>query len=400
MGLFVLTAVCIGACGEDDSGTQAGNFAPSATATLIPTATPVPLSSEMLLQPGPAGVGVMTMTFVDGSRPTMASGTYEGAPTRTLDTEIWYPTVPNPAQPEQEQTNAPIAPTGPYPLIVYSHGFLGDRSGGAFIADHLATYGYVVIAPNFPLTNGANVAIATTADVVNQPGDVSFLINEMLALSADPANAFHGAIDPERIGATGLSLGGLTTYLIAFHPTLRDPRVRAAAPMAGPGCFFTKAYFDDTHVPLLMLHGSLDAIVPYQQNALPVFADANAPKYLVTIVGGTHTAFTGGTLFDHAKNADDVGCRGLSTNKSHDVDLVPLLGGAADGIVAGDCPLPCTDPTPRPTALNAAEQRRLTLLALLPFFQSTLRGDTAGQQFLEQTLAVENAATVQVQFVP
>ena len=45
---------------------------------------------------------------------------------------------------------------------------------------------------------------------------------------------FAGGIDRDRIGAMGLSLGGLTTTLVAFHPTLGDPRIRAAVSIAGP----------------------------------------------------------------------------------------------------------------------------------------------------------------------
>ena len=38
-----------------------------------------------------------------------------------------------------------------------------------------------------------------------------------------------GGIDTKKIGVSGLSLGGLNTLLVTYHPTLRDPRIKAAA---------------------------------------------------------------------------------------------------------------------------------------------------------------------------
>ena len=382
-------------CGDDEIGLFAGNPTPT------PTNTPFPLSSAMLLQPGPAGVGVTTMTFVDTSRPTMRNGGFPGAPARTLITEIWYPTAPDATASEAEHRDAPPASSGgPFPLIIYSHGFLSTRFGGGYLARHLATYGYVVASPDFPLTFAAAPGGANITDVANQPGDVSFLITQLLGLSAGSGNLFSGVLDPQRIGLTGLSLGGMTTYLAAFHPTLRDPRVRAAAPMAGPACFFGQAFFDDRTVPLLILHGDLDAIVAYPQNAVVAFQEGSPPKYLVTLLKGTHTGFsdfgTGTALFDRATNADDIGCAALSGTATGNPNLTDELGGPDAGIVMGDCPLPCTDPRPRPAAMKPSRQHQLALLSVIPFFEANFRANQRARQFLEQTLAAENS-DVQVQ---
>src|SRR5262249_45836361 len=119
LSLLVLTATVVSACGDDDSPPTA--------------AMPAPLTSADVLKAGPYAVGVTTMTFVDTSRPTMANGSFPGAPSRTLVTEIWYPAaaVSDPSSPQQR--DAALAQTGrPYPLVVYSHGFLSDRSGGTY----------------------------------------------------------------------------------------------------------------------------------------------------------------------------------------------------------------------------------------------------------------------------
>jgi len=117
---------------------------------------------------------------------------------------------------------------------------------------------------------GANVF-----DVVNQPGDVSFLIDTLLAWSGDPENDFHQRIDAARIGIAGTSLGGMTTELTAYHPRLRDPRVKAAVSIAGPLQLFGRAFFAESTLPFMMVAGDIDAMVPYEQNARPVLERVN-----------------------------------------------------------------------------------------------------------------------------
>ncbi|MFQ5668156.1 MAG: alpha/beta hydrolase family protein [Candidatus Binatia bacterium] len=352
-------------------------------------------TSAEVLQPGPAGVGVTTVTFEDASRPTMANGRFAGSPTRKLVTEIWYPTDPDPTGSRMDIRDAPVAQNGrPYPLVIYSHGFMSTRLGGTFLTRHLASYGYIVAAPDFPLTNSSAPGGANVLDLANQPGDVSFLIDQLLALSADVDSRFAGAVDRQRIGLTGLSLGGSTTFLTAFHPTLRDPRVRAAAPIAGGACFFGKDFYADTSVPLLILHGDIDAIVPYVENAVFAFAEANPPKYLVTILGGSHTGFADGIelLVENQNNPDDLGCRALGGNSAADsgASFLERLGGPAVGIIMGECPLPCAGPRPLPRSIRPTRQHDLTLLSIFPFFEATLRDNRSARRFLEETLAAEN----------
>lgn len=380
--LLVLPALIVTSCGDNANE----NFG-------VPPVQP--LTSAAVLQPGPAGVGVTTMVFEDTSRPTMANGSFPGAPTRTLVTEIWYPTAASNNAPATVIRDAPLARAArPYPLVIYSHGFMSTRTGGAYLARHLASYGYVVAAPDFPLTNGSAPGGPNIFDLANQPGDVSFLIDQLLALSAVPDGLLAGAIDRERIGLTGLSLGGSTTFLAAFHPTLRDPRVRAAAPVAGVACFLGRDFYGSTKLPLLILHGEIDRIVAYQQNAVFAFQQANAPKYLVTILGGSHTGFTNGDLFENLNNPDDLGCvalRGSIPTDESDGSFAEALGGSAAGIIMGNCPMACVGPRLGPRSIRPSRQHALTILSVFPFFEATLRGNSSARQFLERTLGAENA---------
>ncbi len=369
---------------------------PTETATASPTATPTPtaLSSEAVLELGPWGVGVTTLTLVDDSRPTMANGTYPGAASRTLVTEIWYPSAPVADAPrEGVRDDALVRDGAPYPLVVYSHGFMEFRQGGLFLARHLASHGYVVVSADYPLTNFFAPGGPNLIDVAQQPGDVSFLIDQMLAFSAAPDNRFSGAVDDSRIGLSGLSLGGLTTSLAAFHPQLRDPRVRAAAAVAGLACFFGPDFYADRELPQLILHGDIDAIVPYVQNAVHAFDTARAPKYLVTVHNASHTAFSDIGARLGGNNPDDFGCGALSgaLPGPDDPTLFDVLGGAAAGLIKGDCPLPCMDPTPRPMALAGARQLELATLTVYPFFEAYLRDNEEMKRFLEVGAAAQNA---------
>jgi predicted dienelactone hydrolase len=381
--LLPALALLIVSCGEDavpDSSSR--------------SKTTTSLTSAAVLAPGPSGVGTRTLTFSDTSRSTPAHGSNPSQPSRRLVTQIWYPTTPNAGGTEDEQVNAPLVWSGPgVPLIMYSHGFMSSHTEGTYLADHLASYGYVVAAPDFPLSHIGTPGGATVADLPNQPGDVSFLIDTLLA-----DGTFGPVIDRSRIGLTGLSLGGTTTLLIAFHPDLRDHRVRAAAAMAPGACFFAKPFYANAQLPLLLIDGDIDAITPYTENTLFAFGEVNPPKYLVTLIGGTHTGFSAAAgLFENQNNADDVGCGALGSSLTGgDLSLVDLLGGGAAGIIAGDCPLPCSGPKPFPYAMRPSRQHTLTVLSIFSFFEDALQGDASARAFLEHTLAAENAdATTQ-----
>jgi len=381
---LALLLACLGlaACGGDDSTSVVGQPEP--------TPAPVPSTAE-LLAPGEYGVGVTTVVFQDDNRSTVPNG---GVPTpgRRLVTEVWYPTAKNAAAPATVRRDAALDETGgPYPLVVYGHGFTDQRLGNAYIGRHLASHGYIVAAPDFPLTNNGAPGGPNGRDLVNQPGDMSFVIDGLL--EGAPDARFATAIDEERIAAGGLSFGGLTTLLTTWHATLRDPRIRAAASVAGPGCNFNQDFYRTTDVPLLLLHGDLDAVVPYEAHARFAFGQAAAPKYLVTIADGTHTAFTetAAIIIDQLANADELGCTALGggrppEDEEEEFDLG--LGGEEIGIIAGMCPASCQGPYP--PALRPPRQRDIALATLLAFFEGTLRERAEMLAFLEDALAREN----------
>ncbi len=151
---------------------------------------------------------------------------------------MWYPAQEGILGVLTPPRDAPLAEGGPFPTVVYSHGFSSSRDEGAYLARHLSTHGFVVVAADFPLTTLGTLGGPVLADVATQPADVRFVLDLLLAASEDLDGPLGGAVDPERIAAAGTSLGGLTTSIVAYHRRFRDPRVRVAVTLAGPGAMF------------------------------------------------------------------------------------------------------------------------------------------------------------------
>jgi predicted dienelactone hydrolase len=337
--------------------------------------------------PGTWAVGVRTLALVDETRATPAHGAYPVEPRRRLTTEVWYPVVgPAGGAPVRD---APAA-FGRFPLVVNSHGFLDSRAGEAYLAEQLASRGLVVAAPDFPLTSGATPPPLHAPDIVNQPGDVSFVIDTMLALDRTPGSWLAGRVRRNRIGVSGFSYGGLTTLLVAYHPTLRDRRIRAAMALAPASCVLSQAMFDHARPRLLLVSGDEDALTPLDFNAARAFARSHSSRTLVSLRHGTHTAMTGFITFPSATSYDEIGCGAINSVLATSDFANAFAGFAPELIDVAGCGLPCTNgPLPAPP-MQAARQHELTRAAAAAFFEATLKGSSQGQCLLGRALAAEN----------
>lgn len=342
------------ACG----GLAAAAGCASLAAALAPQGPPAGSASAARLAEGPHRVVHRDLELVDAARPTPSHREQPGSAARTLVTGLW----------------APEGSAGAAPLVVYSHGYTSSRAEAAPLARHLASHGYVVVAPDFPLSNGAAPGGPTLRDIASQPGDLSFLVDTLLDPQSGPALPVR--IDAERIAAVGLSLGGLTTTLVAFHPELRDPRMRAAISIAGPGTLFAPRFFATAELPFLMIAGTDDLIVDYAANAPPILERAPHAA-LLTLEGGSHVGFAGGLPFlvDLWRNPDTLGCGELEGRLDRDLDgpnPFEALGGPEQGIVLdADGPLPCSR-DPVALAMRPRRQQLLLRLAVRAFLDAEL----------------------------
>jgi dienelactone hydrolase len=349
---------------------------------------PDPYSLAEMQDSGPYEVGTKNVTFTDPNRVTPANGSFAGSDVRRLDTTIWYP---GGAKPLLGLLGPhPVAEDGPFPLIVYSHGFSSSRDEGATLGEHLASHGYIVIAPSFPLSSWNARGGPTLDDIADQPKDQSFLIDQMEAKSLLASDHFYGSVDVDRVGAAGVSMGGMTTSLLTFHATLHDSRIKAAATVAGPASMFSEEFYDHRAIPILGLHGDIDAIVNYDTNARRLLERAAPYSNLLTIEGASHTAFAPiplealvlpifGSLVapegSHSANPDRLGCGVIADSLPDSTDFLRNLGGPQNGLTDSDDPMPCGMEFLSQPAIDPEEQRRVAVRAVLSFFQAYLGPD-------------------------
>jgi dienelactone hydrolase len=215
----------------------------------------------------------LQLDLVDAGRDTPAGVATDPVFGRALATEIWYPET-----------------DGPAPLVVFAHGLSGHPDRFENLLGAWAAAGYVVAAPVFPLTNATVPGSAGNwADVANQPADLSFVTDELLAANAEGDGPLAGRIDPDRIGVGGLSLGGATTYLAGLNEATRDRRFSAAMVLAGVAVNDpeTGTFLEPSGVPALLVHGDADPVAPLSvaENAYGLLT---GPRALVVLTGGGH----------------------------------------------------------------------------------------------------------------
>ncbi len=210
---------------------------------------------------------------------------------RTLDTAIWYPAPAGSGSiqgPYDAIPDAPLAAgAAPFPLVLFSHGSCGYPYQSTFLTALLATHGFVVAAPphpgntvfEFPACGSPAAQVSSAAE---RPADVIFVLDQMLAADQDPGSPFYGAIDESRVGMSGHSFGGFTTYLVVAE----DARFRVALPMAPavPGSPVLT-------VPSLTMLGSIDSVVS-DPTIRAAYDAAHTPKFSVEIADAGHYAFS------------------------------------------------------------------------------------------------------------
>jgi predicted dienelactone hydrolase len=330
---------------------------------------------ESVLEPGLYHAGHQTWVLEDTSRGVAPYKNSTGSDTRKLVTEIWYPS--DDVSWTISGKNAPLtASPGPFPLIIYSHGIMSERREAAYLARYLATQGVVVMAFTAPATSLYNAVNLNYGDIVNLPGDVSFLIDEILKRNSDPSSPFYAKIDEACIGAAGTSLGAGVSLMAGFKSDLRDPRLSLVVTFAAGAL----AIFDnpDSGIPLLLIHGDIDAIIPYDENAPVLLSAAPGPAYLLTLLGGTHTGFANvSPLFFWTDNVDNVGCAALSMAGLNLCDL------------------------PLPEGMNPQRQHDLTALATWNFIAMHCSGDlkkrTQAAEFLLITMPEKYGEEIAIQ---
>lgn len=195
------------------------------------------------------------------------------------------------------------------PLILFSHGFGGCAHQSASLTRALADAGYAVLAPNHkdegerylrsmaaalsagelqpeqPFTDPASWNATTER---SRGEDIKALLDYALK-----APAYKHAIDPERVGLMGHSLGGYTALALGgAWGSWRDRRFKAVlalSPFVAP--FVAKDTIGGIAVPVMYQTGTLDLLIGRTVQA-GGYAATGTPKYLLVLDGASHFAWT------------------------------------------------------------------------------------------------------------
>jgi dienelactone hydrolase len=229
--------------------------------------------------PGASAVGTLTLTLLEPHRTIHPRG--DRTAPRTLVTDVRYPALAG-----ATGTAAMPAP-GPFPLVVFAHGFDVTPARYAALLDSWTRAGYVVAAPLFPRTNPHAPGGPDEADVVNQPADVSFVISSLLAASAT-SKPLLGLIDPRHIAVAGQSDGGETALAVADSRRDRDVRVSAAIVLSGAEMSGIGGYSFAPGGPALLAAQGTDDVFNEPRFTYAYFGAARRPKYLLRLLGAGH----------------------------------------------------------------------------------------------------------------
>jgi predicted dienelactone hydrolase len=221
----------------------------------------------------------------------------------------------------------PSFSSGLAPVVVISHGLGSDRQTFAYLAAHLASYGFAVAVPEHPGSNAAQVQalinglvseVASPQELIDRPLDIKFLLDEL-------KRSFGGQLNLQRVGVLGQSFGGYTALALAgaeinfeqlqqdcgpendslnlslllqcraeellpARYNLQDERVTAAIAINPIGStIFGESQFSQINVPLMLVAGSDDTVAPALPEQIQPFTWLATPnKYLVLLEDATH----------------------------------------------------------------------------------------------------------------
>jgi predicted dienelactone hydrolase len=332
---------------------------------------------------GPHAVGYQSLVIGEGTE-------------KPLEVSVWYPAL-NPAGAEEKVTydmqikdatwpgdlqtvvyghallDADIdAAQGPYPLVVFSHGFSMSAAGYSLSAEHYTSHGFIVLAPDHK-----EQFDPTWEDMwksaIDRPRDVKQTLDYAEELTA-PGGDMAGLIDMEHVAVVGHSYGGYTALAMAgaqvdleaynarcaqlpaddwrsflctpivpreaemaaragldpmpegLWPSFGDPRVTAIIPMAGNSYLFNQKGLSNITIPMMAIGGSADTGTPYDWGTKPSYDYAGSEqKALVTLTGAEHMIFATPCEYQTWMNdhpAAPYFCADAVWDKEHALDLI------------------------------------------------------------------------------
>jgi len=285
----LFATLCLGGCGDkdseeppaDDTGDEAEAWAPSP-----PFADAGPWSTGTLEETitGSTGVELTVQAWFPADTVSGDTVVYDG---------LWDGEAYEDATPACEE---------PRPVLLFSHGYGGIRWQSTEITEHLATHGYIVVAPDHTANTFLDNDDSRFFELIERrPADIADSFDWLLEL-----DALTGCVDPAAgYAVAGHSFGGYTTFAVAGAPVnlsaaggdddtdLSDSRVWAAVPMApwdSGGAIDDRV--SEITVPVMTLSGTLDATTTWAQVGALHDALTVEPRHLGEFVRAGHFSFS------------------------------------------------------------------------------------------------------------
>ncbi len=209
----------------------------------------------------------------------------------------------------------------PAPMVLFSHGLGGSREGNAYLGQHWAARGYVVVFTQHP---GSDASVwqdkppverlaalkraANPHNFLSRVKDIHLVLDQLERWNTNRASALAGRLDLKRIGMSGHSFGALTTQAVSgqhfqFGNALTaDSRIKAAIMFSpsSPRRGDPKQAFGRVKIPWMLMTGTKD-VAPIGdatlESRLAVFpALPPGGKYELVLDGAEHSAFADRSL--------------------------------------------------------------------------------------------------------
>jgi predicted dienelactone hydrolase len=351
--LLAAALLLAAACSDDDETSAPTTDAVEATTTTA--AAPEPLAWADLAERGPHGVGSATLDLggrrvavwypaAEGAGVGDAVDTFDIASLLSPELQAQIPTELRVGYPVAAQAGAPAAAEGgPYPVVLFSHGFAGFPEQSVDLTTHLASWGFVVAAPDH-VERSLSGLLGTAAQGVTPSTDAEVLtatLDLVLAAADDVASPLAGLVDAAQVAVVGHSAGAGAAYATAAA----DGRIDAFAALSlGRGR--DDAIGAAPTVPGLVMVGEEDGIIP-AATTREVFDTLASPRALLSLPGAGHLVFSDLCLI----GAEQGGLTGIVATIGLDIPA-DLLRLASDG--CGDAYPPVEDAFPAIDATTLA----------------------------------------------
>jgi predicted dienelactone hydrolase len=208
------------------------------------------------------------------------------------------------------------------PVVLFSHGLGGTRTGSRFLGEHWAARGYVAmflqhpgsddsVWRNQPPTERA-AAMRKAASAQNRNlrvNDVPAVINQLERWNGEAGHALQGRLNLAALGMSGHSFGAVTTQAVSgqsfplLGESFTQTRIKAALVLSPsrPAAGDTNKAFAEVKIPWMLMTGTKDIAnigggpigVGDMKDRLAVFpALPPGNKYQLVLDGAEHSAFT------------------------------------------------------------------------------------------------------------